>query len=182
MSDKTLSRRTMLTVSFDGVDISDDINRHLISLTYIDNEEDEADDLQIEMEDRDEVWLLNWLNDAIEAGSNEALKISALIMPQNWNGDGRDSVLPTGEFELDDVSADGPPSAITLKAISLPYSSTVSQTKKNKSWENYNLKGIAEEIASVNGLTCLYESGYSPKYERVEQLQESDITFLQAAM
>jgi phage protein D len=179
MSDKTLARRTKLAVTFDGVDISDDINRHLISLTYVDNDEDEADDLQIALEDRDEVWLLKWLNDAVEAAGSGTLKISALIMPQNWNSDGRDGILPTGEFELDDVDADGPPSTIHIKATSLPYSSTVRQTKKSKAWENYNLRGIANEIAGGNGLTCMYESGANPKYERVEQLQESDITFLQ---
>jgi hypothetical protein len=31
MSDKTLARRTKLAVTFDGVDIPDDINRHLIT-------------------------------------------------------------------------------------------------------------------------------------------------------
>lgn len=179
MSDKTLARRTNLAVMFDGTDISADINRHLISLTYIDNEEDEADDLQIALEDRDEVWMLKWLNDAFAAAGSEALKISALIMPQNWHGDGRDSALPTGEFELDDVDASGPPSSITIKATSLPYSGTARQTKKSKAWENYNLNGIANEIASRNGLKCMYLSSANPKYVRVEQLQEPDITFLQ---
>ncbi len=255
MSGATLARRTRIEVFFDGVDISDDINKHLISLTYTDNEEDAADDLQIKLEDRDEVWLLKWLNDAIGAASEESqtestgdaykviaksglnvrkgpgtsygkygtltygtivdvagmsngwaaidyngqtayvsgsyiepsnesvvvtsskLKISALIIKENWAGDGKDSVLNTGECELDELVPSGPPSTINIKATSLPYSSSIRQTKKSKAWENYTLRGIAEELAKTAGMACIYESAYNPHYKRVEQLDESDIAF-----
>lgn len=34
------ARRTAVRLTFAGVDISTDINKHLLSLTYADNEED----------------------------------------------------------------------------------------------------------------------------------------------
>lgn len=40
------ARRTVVRLTFSGVDISADINKHLLSLTYTDNEEDKTDDLQ----------------------------------------------------------------------------------------------------------------------------------------
>ena len=46
------TRRTEIAVAFDGVDISAALESSLLSLTYIDNEEDESDDLQIKVEDR----------------------------------------------------------------------------------------------------------------------------------
>ena len=66
---KDLARRTDAEVSFDGVDISESLRKHLISLTYTDYEENETDDLQIEIEDRDDVWLCKWLNSAIQAAA-----------------------------------------------------------------------------------------------------------------
>ena len=47
MSDKHLARRAETQVVLNGVDISVYVNKDWISLTYTDNEEDEADDLQI---------------------------------------------------------------------------------------------------------------------------------------
>lgn len=70
MSDKDLARRTDAEVIFDGVDISVSLRQYLLSLTYTDNEEDEADDIQIRIEDRDGIWLTQWLNPAIQAAAS----------------------------------------------------------------------------------------------------------------
>lgn len=69
MSNKDLARRTVAEVCFDGVDISTSVRKYLLSLTYTDNEEDEADDLQINLEDRDGIWLTKWLNAAVQAAA-----------------------------------------------------------------------------------------------------------------
>lgn len=70
MSNANLSRRTAVEVAFDGVDISESIRLYLLSLSYIDNEEDEADDLQITLQDRDGLWLCQWLNDMVQAAAS----------------------------------------------------------------------------------------------------------------
>jgi len=111
-------------------------------------------------------------------GSDTGFKIQAAILRENWTGDGKDKLLDCGQFELDSIDAAGPPATITIKATSLPYSSQVRQTKKNKAWETYTLSGIAKEMAGASGMACLYESAADPSYERVEQYQESDIAFL----
>lgn len=36
------ARRTVIRLTFEGVDISADINRNLLSMTYTDNEEDKT--------------------------------------------------------------------------------------------------------------------------------------------
>lgn len=108
----------------------------------------------------------------------KGLKIQANIIRQNWQSDGVDEKLECGQFELDNVSASGPPSVITIKGTSLPYCSTIRQTKKSKSWENYTLSGIATEIAEKNGMTCMFLSDMDSNYARVEQYRISDILFL----
>ena len=60
------ARKAFTSVSFNGTDISDVVNKYLMSLSYVDNEEDEADDLQIKLEDRSGIWLQQWLQDFIE--------------------------------------------------------------------------------------------------------------------
>jgi len=182
MSNKDLARRTDVEVCFEGVNISSSIKKYWKSLTYIDNEEDETDDLQIKLHDRDGVWLTKWLNAAVQsaasAADNKGLNIKASIIRQNWNTDGKDLLLDCGEFELDSVSASGPPAEISIKCTSLPYKSRIRQTKKSKSWEGYTLSGIASEMAAQNGMKCMYESATDPEYDRVEQITESDISFL----
>lgn len=113
-----------------------------------------------------------------EASGTTGLKIQAVIVRQNWNGNGKDDVLDCGMFELDDIDASGPPATVTIKATSLPFTAQIRQTAKSKGWESYTLSGIAQEMAAVNGMTCMYLSETDPFYQRVEQFKVSDIAFL----
>jgi len=180
MSDKSMARRTLAEVTFDGVNRTKPIQRYLLSITYTDNEEDETDDLQIRLQDRDGIWVRKWLGAAIEAAASKSkgFLIQAVFIRQNWNGDGKDKRLDCGQFSLDAVTAEGPPSIITIKGTALPYGTKIRQTQKSKAWEGYSLSGIAKEIASKGGMKCLYESTADPKYKRVEQAKTSDIKFL----
>ena len=47
MTELETARRTEISVSIGGVDITKDMRPYLLGLTYTDNEEDETDDLQI---------------------------------------------------------------------------------------------------------------------------------------
>lgn len=62
MSDKTLARRTEVKLYFKGKDISKDLSKYLLSLSFTDKEEDEADDISISLDDREGKWIKNWLN------------------------------------------------------------------------------------------------------------------------
>lgn len=178
MSNQDLARRTEVDISFGGTDITKDIRPYLKSMTYTDNEEGEADDLQIALQDRDGLWLESWLNEAVEAAAAGRLKIAAIIRRKNWRSDGKDDILPCGSFELDGVDASGPPAAVTIQATALPFSAAIRQTKKSRAWENYSLSGIARETAGAAGLGCLYEAAADPFYKRVEQMKTSDVSFL----
>ena len=178
MSNKNLARRAAVGISFAGTDITKSIKPYLKAFTYTDNEADEADDIQIQLHDRDTIWMEKWLNEAIDAASAAKLKIDSVIVRENWRGDGKDAVLPCGECELDTVDYSLPPAVITIKGTSLPFSAQIRQTKKNKAWENTTLSAIANELAGANGMTCMYESANDPFYKRVEQVDASDLDFL----
>jgi phage protein D len=98
---------------------------------------------------------------------------------KNFNSDGMDRVLDCGVFQIDTIDGSGPPTKVSIKAGSIPYTSTIRTQAKTKAWEQFDLAAIANEIASVNGMKCMFESAFNPFYNRKEQVQESDITFLQ---
>lgn len=175
MAEKVLARRTSVAVMFGGTDITQDIRPYLLNLTYTDDADDLADDLKIDVQDRDGVWMEQWLTEAVEAAAGGALSMSAVIKPENWKKNGE---LKTGVFELDSVDASGPPAVVTIRGASLAFSRDTRQTKKSKVWKNYTLSGIAAEIAAGGGMRCMYESGQSRSYDRVEQTKQSDIDFL----
>lgn len=62
MSDKTLARRTAVKLYFKGTDISKDLSKYLLSLSFTDKEEDETDDISISLDDREGKWIKDWLN------------------------------------------------------------------------------------------------------------------------
>lgn len=180
------ARRTEIRLTFEGVDISTDINNYLISLSYTDNEKDKTDDLQLTLDDREGVWLNDWLNTAVQptaspskSGVAKGAEIAAVIVQKNWGSDGKDRVLDCGIFQVDSVDGNGPPAKVTMKAGSIPYTSTIRTQKKTKAWEKISLSAIANEVAGKNGMTCMFESAFDPFYNRKEQVQESDIIFLQ---
>lgn len=175
--DQNSARHVDVDVIFAGVDITKNIRPYLKSVTYTDSEADESDDLQLQLQDREGLWLEKWLEEAVRGAAAAKLKISAVLTPVNWGSE--NAPLKTGEFELDSVDAGGPPAALTIKGAALPYSAFARQTRKTKAWEKYNLSGIAQEIAGKAGLKCMYESAHDPWYDRTEQSKTSDIEFLQ---
>jgi phage protein D len=68
---------------------------------------------------------------------------------------------------------------ITLKATSIPYTSTMRKQLKTRAWEKISLKGIATQMGKDNGLKVLYLADDNPVYKRKEQVRKSDIKFLQ---
>jgi phage protein D len=168
------ARRVDLQVCIDGADATVWVNRYLKTCVYTDNEEDKADDLQLTLDDREGVWTDGWLPE-------KGAAISCVATQRDWSSDGTSRILDCGTFEVDTLDASGFSSGaeVSIKATSLPYSSSLRSAEKTKAWEQISLSSIANEIAANNGLSVLFESGYDPFYTRREQVQKSDIVFLQ---
>ena len=144
------ARRTAVRLTFAGVDISTDINKHLLSLTYTDNEEDKTDDLQLSLDDREGVWLGNWLN---TPGASKGVEISAVIVQKNWESNGKDRVLDCGVFEIDTVDGSGPPAKATIKAGSIP---PCGRRRKRKHGRTTRFPASQRKLRAKTGLpVCL---------------------------
>lgn len=259
MADAGLARRTRLQLTFKNVDVPEDINLHLATASYTDNEEDGADDFQITYEDRERNLLGKWIdvspqfvtspqevkqettsanviNYVVKRGDTlsaiaakylgaaskypqiaqenniknpdliypgqvfkittggetkttttpaqqtkgaEPRLVSAVLVQENWNDSGDEATLNIGTFEIDSVDMSGPPTKVTVKGTSIPYTSKLRMEKKSRAWEKITLKDIGTQIAQESGMQLMYEAEYNPTYKRKEQVLTSDIVFLQ---
>lgn len=165
------ARRASLQVTYQNHDITADLEPHLLSWDYTDNLGGQADDLQINLEDRDHKWIGPWMPE-------KGAVIKAKIVRENWEKDGKVDALPLGQFEIDEIEVSFPPSTVAIKAISVPESSSLRGEEKNRAWEKTKLSVIARDKAKAAGLKLLYDVDDDPEYDRVEQTGETDLSFL----
>lgn len=163
------SRRTFLDVTYNKQNITAELAEHLIDWTYTDNLSGEIDDLQIVLEDVEHKWLSDWF-------PTKGSLLEAVIYKKYW----KEQTVKTkiGKFEVDEIDASGDPSQVTIKALSVPESSSIRGEEKSRAWENTTLKVVAGDIAKQNNLKLYYQASENPKKERYEQESETDLMFL----
>jgi Phage protein D len=166
------ARKTTIQIKYNGRDISIDLAPYLIDFEYTDNEAGKADDIQITLEDRDLLWISQWLPEKTDT-------IEARITVTDWFKPGDQYTLFCGTFQVDEIEHSGPPHIVRIKAVSVPVSSAARGEVKTRAWERIGLRDIASDIASNAGLALMYESDSNPRYLRVDQLETSDLAFLQ---
>ena len=166
-----LARQAKLIVTYDNIDITGDLAPYLLSAEYTDQSSAKADDLQITLEDRAGLWRGDWL-------PQKGATLQATIQTKNWQLDGQEETLPCGTFEIDEIECSGSPDVVTIKAASVPDSIGLRGVDRTKAWEKTQLTVIAREIAQNAGLELLFESDDIPEYDRTEQTEQSDLSFL----
>ena len=93
-------RRALVSVYYDGKDISGEIREYLNGFSYTDNKHGQADTLSIELEDTKGLWVGPWF-----PGPGD--RIFAAILCQDWDQTGDTQYLDCGVFEIDAIRADG---------------------------------------------------------------------------
>ena len=165
------ARKCEVLVKYDDKDISTDLQPYLKNVSYTDNLSGEADDLQITLEDRDGLWQSSWFPD-----KGATLDVSVKLI--NWQGIDVQTVR-LGLFEIDEITSQGVPSEVQVKAVSVPDDNSLRGKERTRSWEKAELKKIANDIATGAGLTLVYDAAdYNPTIDRAEQTEQSDLSFL----
>lgn len=100
MPETVRARSVELAVEFNGADITKDIRPYLLSAVYTDCEDDDADDLQLTLQDREEIWASKWLGEALSKTLSGGLKIKAEIRRLDASPGAAPLALPCGTFEL----------------------------------------------------------------------------------
>lgn len=165
-------RRASLSLVYNNVDITADLKDYLISFSYQDNSDSKADDLQVTLDDEKGLWRSSWYPE-------KGAKLTSSLIVYDWDSPNTTHILPLGSFEVDEITYNGPPDTMTLKAVSVPVRSSLVDETKTRAWEDTMLSAIAGDIASGAQLELMFDSDYDPEYDRIEQTEEADLPFLQ---
>ena len=174
-----LSRRAWVEVKYtpagstEEKDISEDISKFFLSMTFTDNLSDAADDVTIELEDRAQLWQADWY----PTGEGNMLDITIHTYNRITLQDG-ETVFHAGKFEIDEIEVNGYPSTVSIKAVSVLGDSTLRGTRKNRTWEEISVWKCAADICEQNGIKLLWDCEANPNLDHVEQADESDLDFL----
>lgn len=165
------ARRSDIVITYKGADISFDLKPYLKSFTFTDCASGEADTISLGIADHEGKWIDAWFPEKTD-------EIKAVIDVRDWNREGDEWPLDCGKFTVDDVSFEGPPTTLTLRAISAPVSESWNCRKNTKLWEKTTLQSIAAQIAADAGVGLAYEGDAVP-IKVLEQSEETDMEFLQ---
>ena len=174
-----LSRRAWVVINYqpkgesESKEISEEVSKYFLSLSWDDNLTDRVDDITLTLEDRAQLWLEEWFP---ERGSI----LEVTIHRYNWtNLNEGEIVLPLGKFEIDEIEANGMPSTVSIKAVSVVDNSALRGVKKNRTWENISIWKCADDICKENGVQLFWDCDENPNLDHVEQADQSDLEFLQ---
>ena len=145
-----------------GRDISPRISGLLMRLTLKESRGDQADELEIELDDS------SGRINLPPAGEKLALRLG-------WQGQ---PLLDKGEFVVDEVEHRGAPDVLTIRARSADLRSSLRE-RREASYHGATLGQIVERIASRHGLRARVAPALaSVKVAHIDQSHESDLNFL----
>lgn len=150
-------------LSYNGRDITADINDFVLGVTYVDNLSGEADELNVELEDTDGRWLNAWYP---EHGA-------ALTLALGYEGE---ALMSMGEFDLDELECSGPPSVVRIRALAAGLRKPV-RSRRSRGYEQTSLDKVVARVARRMGVQLQSEIDPIP-LDRLTQYQESDLQFL----
>ena len=154
-------------VTLDGKDLTDKLRPRLVSLSLSEKRGDEADQLDIVLDDSD--------------GQLALPKPGAVLRVQLGWRQGRDvaiGLVDKGSFKVDEVSHSGPPDLITLRARAADFTSEI-RNRREQSWHDTSLGAVLSDVAQRNGLAPRIAPDLAAiALSSISQSRESDIAFL----
>lgn len=143
-------------------DLTAKIAARLLTLNVRDNSGDEADELELTLDDRD---------NAIEAPRRGVV----LSLSLGWAGE---LLTPIGAFTVDECEPSGPPDLLTIRAKAADMREGA-KAQRSRSFRDTTIGAIVSRIATENGLTpAVAEPLASIQIGHRDQANESDLHFL----
>lgn len=158
-------------VTYAGKNITGDVSKDLISISFADKVGGASDELTIVLDDPDGKWLGSWYptkGDRIEG----------------WLGDS-EGTIAAGTYEIDQLDPAGPPDTLTIRALAVgpgkpqgPGGAGRSmRTNRTVAHEKKTLRQILTDYARRNGFT-LFGTIADIRIDRATQDNESDLAFI----
>ena len=153
-----------IEITYENKNITADIAPYLTAFTFTDNSGGKADDIAITLEDKDSLWIDDWMPSKGD-----------VITPAIISGTTRFSL---GTFQADEISYSYPPRVLTIKAVSCAVTGKARFENHNQAWEGVTLKDIARTLANTSSLKLFYDAEDFP-VDRKEQIHQPDLPFLE---
>ena len=154
-------------VALEGQDLTGKLRPRLVSLSLSEKRDEEADQLDIVLEDTD--------------GGLALPRPGALLtLSLGWKQglDVTPGLVAKGAFKVDEIEHSGPPDQITLRARSADFTGDL-RVRREHSWHDTTLGAVLSDVAGRNGL----RGHIAPDLARIVvstlcQSRESDTAFL----
>jgi Bacteriophage probable baseplate hub protein len=168
------ARTARPTIVLNGSDYFSKLAPYFLSLIYTDNCDGvKADDLQLMLADRDNRFISDWMPD-------KGTFIEVSIIAERWFAPLASALsLDCGRFWIDEIEFQLPQHTVSIKGCSIPTDAHIKASKNTRGWEDTTLQDIANQIAKENKMTVDWQADYNPRYDRVEQVSQSSLAFLQ---
>jgi phage protein D len=158
---------TKFKISYNSKNITEDISKHLLKISYTDNVTGVADLLEIDLEDTDKRWLNDWYPEK-----------GAVLNIQLGYGSG--PLIKPNAFEISNINLSGSKDAgsvVKIQSVGAGINKQL-KTKLSHAHENKTLAEIVNGIAAKYGLTVI--GGIADiKIGWVTQRIKNDLVFLQ---
>lgn len=158
--------KAVFKVTYNGKDISVDLTKHLLDISFTDNVTGVSDDLEINLEDKDGMWVNSWYPQ----------KGAVLKLTIGYDNGG---TITPNPFELDEIELNFTKSGgdlVSIKAIGAGIKKQL-HTKNSHAHENKSLSDIVHTIAAKYGYTVIGNIE-NVVIGRMTQHREKDLTFL----
>lgn len=161
------------SITLNGKDYYQVLSPYFETLEYTDNcDGEKADDLQIDLADRDKRFISDWMPD-------KGAFLDVGIIAERWFAlNGAAISLDCGRFWIDSINFQMPGNKVAISGTSIPITSHIKAGDETRGWESSSLRDIAQQIAGENGMSVDYQATVNPRYKRVEQTEESALAFL----
>lgn len=163
----TITNIPAFRVTIDGKDVTERMRPRLIGLSISERRGDEADQLDLMLDDSDGLLALPRI------GAEIRVEIGWL------RGSGvTPGLINKGMFKVDEVEHGGPPDMVTVRARSADFTGGL-KTRRETSWRDTTLGAVLNEIAGRNGLAPHISASLAARaVSLITQSRESDVALL----
>lgn len=160
-------KRPIFIVTYNGKNITEDITKYLLQLTYTDKLHGTSDEVTIELEDTDKLWQEPWF----------PVKGDILNVQIGYD----DFLVNCGNFSIDEIELNGPPRKIQIRGIATLISKSL-RTKNSYAHEDQTLRQIAETFAQKHGLTLVDGTERTDKFTTNFDVERNNLNSIAATI
>lgn len=167
-----MTRCCEIDIKYNDAEISKNISKSIIDITYTDNEQGKADDLEIVVENRDNRWNTKFF-------PKKGSKIEVSLKLYNWYKAGEIINVRWGNFTIDELTYSSD-ATFKISCIAEKCAGSFVTEKKWRTWENIRLKDMCDTLAKENNMRLVYKPANNYKHKMLYQIGVTDSDFILA--